>query len=340
MDKRLLQKYLDGLCTPEEKQLVDRYLASDEVDVTSLQELLQRSWAVGSAAPIEADTTQRMLARLRETLYAKNTVTPVRSLQHRNRKRLWYGAACVALLLSGAALFRSNLFNPTAKTPIAVIEWKTIVNTSSTTRVTWLPDSSRVWLMPKTVLSYAAAFHQHRSVKLEGEAFFDVTHDTQHPFTVFSGNISTRVLGTAFNIESYPREKSIRVSLVRGKVSVQDTVQTGNDTTAAALEAGQVFTYDRSSRTHHKDMLGVTDPTQWTNGYMVLNDVLVTDAISRIASRYDLKVVYHKQVQLENKRVSTVFRQENLEQMLNLLLFVHQYTWKIHDQTLEIIPPH
>ncbi len=49
-------------------------------------------------------------------------------------------------------------------------------------------------------------------VRLEGEAFFDVTHRPAAPFIVQTGNINTRVLGTAFNIEAYQKEASLRIS--------------------------------------------------------------------------------------------------------------------------------
>jgi ferric-dicitrate binding protein FerR (iron transport regulator) len=340
MDKQLLQKYLDGRCSPEEQDLVNKYLADDYTEPSLLKELLQSSWASSSGEPVDEATTRRLLSRIKEIAYPKKGKTPV-IIIHKYRQIVRYtAAACIAaLLITGAMLPGKDLFTGKSKPIIAAIEWKTIRNTSTVTRTAWLPDSSRIWLTPNSTLSYAAGFKDQRSVKLEGEAFFDVTHDPLHPFIVNSGDISTRVLGTAFNIESYWREKLIRVSLVRGNVAVQDITKTKAAQPAISLQAGQVLTYDRSTHAASKEELKMTDINEWTNGYMVLNDVLITDAIARIAGRYNMNVLYQKNVHLDNKRVTTVFKNQTPDEMLNLLLFVHQYKYRKKGNVLEIINP-
>jgi ferric-dicitrate binding protein FerR (iron transport regulator) len=341
MNKQLLQKYLDGHCSPEEQDLVNKYLAEDSTDPSVLKELLQSSWANSSGEAVDEATTLRLLSRIKETVYPQKGKTPVISI-HKYKKQIirYTAAACIAaLLITAAMLPGKDLFTGKSKPDIAAVEWKTIRNTSTATRTAWLPDSSRIWLTPNSTLSYAAGFKDRRSVRLEGEAFFDVTHDPLHPFIVYSGDISTRVLGTAFNIESYCREKLIRVSLVRGSVAVQDITKTKAALPAISLQAGQVLTYDRSTHAASKEELKRADINEWTNGYMVLNDVLITDAIARIAGRYNMNVLYEKNVHLDNKRVSTVFKNQTPDEMLNLLLFVHQYKYRKKGNVLEIINP-
>jgi ferric-dicitrate binding protein FerR (iron transport regulator) len=46
-----------------------------------------------------------------------------------------------------------------------------------------------------------------REVYLSGEAYFDVKHADKVPFIIHTGNVSTTVLGTAFNIKAYPVKK-------------------------------------------------------------------------------------------------------------------------------------
>ena len=338
MDKQLLQKYLDGLCTPAELAILHDFLANEKSDLTLLKELLQSSWAKTIAEPVNEDVTMELLAKLRTRLYPSTSEATIVMMQNR-RRRIWYGvAACVAtLVITGTVIFRNNLFTKNSRQGIASITWKTISNNSAATRAAWLPDSSRIWLTPRSTVSYAADFTQRRSVKLEGEAFFDVKHDAAHPFLVYSNNIVTKVLGTAFNIESYISEGSIRVSLVRGRVAIEDTSSNTVSMPPALLQAGQGLTYNRITHTGNKDTLKLTELDNWTSGYLLLNDVPVTDAIARIATRFRLTIVYGNGVELNSQRVTTVFKNETPEEMLNLLLFVHHYTFRKNGNVFEIV---
>jgi ferric-dicitrate binding protein FerR (iron transport regulator) len=58
-----------------------------------------------------------------------------------------------------------------------------------------------------------------REVQLEGEAYFDIKKDNR-PFTVHTCGLDIRVLGTAFNIKSYPRESTFEATLIKGKIEV------------------------------------------------------------------------------------------------------------------------
>ena len=84
-----------------------------------------------------------------------------------------------------------------------------------------LPDSSVVWLNSGSTLEYAADFMENREVALNGEALFDVTKDNRHPFVVLASEVKVKVHGTCFNVNSYPKEENIRVTLFRGSVSLE-----------------------------------------------------------------------------------------------------------------------
>jgi ferric-dicitrate binding protein FerR (iron transport regulator) len=89
-----------------------------------------------------------------------------------------------------------------------------------------LPDGTVVWLAPGSLLQYPAKFTSaQREVTLNGEAFFEVAHDTLHPFIVHAGDMHTRVLGTSFTIQAYDDQPAVAVTLVTGKVNVSGNGQ-------------------------------------------------------------------------------------------------------------------
>jgi ferric-dicitrate binding protein FerR (iron transport regulator) len=83
-----------------------------------------------------------------------------------------------------------------------------------------LPDGTHVWLNARSTLVYNSDYNEDdRVVTLRGEAYFDVTHNESKPFIVRTGNATTQVLGTAFNLRWYENEPTIELAVAHGKVS-------------------------------------------------------------------------------------------------------------------------
>ena len=101
------------------------------------------------------------------------------------------------------------------------LTWKNFVNTTNLTQVIVLPDSSKVAIEPESKLKFSSVFNKtKREVYLEGEAFFQVTHNANIPFFVHANEVTTKVLGTSFIIKAIKHEREITVVVKTGKVSV------------------------------------------------------------------------------------------------------------------------
>ena len=84
-----------------------------------------------------------------------------------------------------------------------------------------LPDGTMVWLNAGSRLSYGKNYNTAtREVNLTGEAFFDVAHNTQKPFLIHTARIDVQVLGTSFNVKSYPTDRTTEATLIRGSIEV------------------------------------------------------------------------------------------------------------------------
>jgi ferric-dicitrate binding protein FerR (iron transport regulator) len=133
--------------------------------------------------------------------------------------RLWKSitAAAVVLFIIGLAV----LYNKDIANLVKPVQQVLISSDAGQHRQISLPDGTKVWLSPATQISYPDHFsNAKREVKLTGEAFFEVVHDTKHPFIINSGKLKTVVLGTSFNVRAYPKAKSAEVTVVSGKVGV------------------------------------------------------------------------------------------------------------------------
>ena len=125
------------------------------------------------------------------------------------------------------------------------------VSTLAETRNITLPDQTTIVLNRYSSLSYPKRFRgKERKVRLEGEAYFEVSKDTAHPFKVETGTVRVQVLGTHFNIDAYPEDTEIKTTLLEGSVSVSLTGGTG---TGLVLSPNESAIYDRDQKASTKE---------------------------------------------------------------------------------------
>ncbi|HKP32519.1 MAG TPA: FecR family protein, partial [Chitinophagaceae bacterium] len=124
---------------------------------------------------------------------------------------------CVAAI---AAAF--YFFQPFSSPPVKPVDIKSEVSTRPGSRTKLvLPDGSSVWLNAGSKLTYSKDFGtKDRNVTLTGEAFFDVVSNEEVPFEITTPTLQIKVLGTAFNVKSYPSEKTSETTVIRGRVEI------------------------------------------------------------------------------------------------------------------------
>ena len=89
------------------------------------------------------------------------------------------------------------------------------------TLATMLEDGSVVYLSGQTLLRFPDRFaDDKREVVLQGEAFFEVSKQTERPFFIDTDLATIEVVGTAFNVKSYDRS-SFLLSVRDGEVRVK-----------------------------------------------------------------------------------------------------------------------
>lgn len=139
--------------------------------------------------------------------------------QHRRRTIIkWLSAAAViAAVCIGIGLWRigGQKSSVVAEVPTVVVE----TPSGSRTRVS-LPDGSVVWLRSGSRLTYPESFD--RTVALDGEGYFDVIHEENHPFYVSACGIRVEVLGTIFNLRAYSSENLVETTLASGSVRLSE----------------------------------------------------------------------------------------------------------------------
>lgn len=150
-----------------------------------------------------------------------------------------------------------------------------------------LSDGTKVWLNADSRLSYPVVFGQNeRRVILQGEGYFEVAHDISKPFTVEANNTETVVLGTHFNINAYADNKYIKTTLLEGLVKFK----TIND--ERLVHPNEQAVYENTG-IEIKNLGEYADnAVGWKDGYFKLVNAPVDDIMKQLARWYNVEVKY------------------------------------------------
>jgi len=135
--------------------------------------------------------------------------------------RILIRAAAIFILAYGLGGMTFYLLTGNKQTPREEAKYYSVSAPLGSKSKILLPDSSTVWLNSGSELRYPGAFeNDRREVFLSGEAYFDVSRNQEAPFYVNANEIKVKVLGTKFNVKSYPDEGTIETTLEEGLVHI------------------------------------------------------------------------------------------------------------------------
>ncbi|PTS96403.1 hypothetical protein DBR11_19185 [Pedobacter sp. HMWF019] len=196
-----------------------------------------------------------------------------------------------------------------------------------------LPDGTRVWLNSASTLIYPTAFiGKERKVKLIGEAYFEVAKNKKKPFMVTSGTQIIEVLGTHFNINSYPDEQSIKTSLLEGSVKVTN----GNSLVQKVLKPGEESVMQKSDGAIAVNQADVEDAVAWQQGYFLLKNEDLQMIMRRISRWYDVRVVYKGSIPVKQFG-GMISRSKKISEILKLLESTGSVHFKVEGKEVTVL---
>jgi transmembrane sensor len=222
----------------------------------------------------------------------------------------WLAAAAVLVVLAGGllTLFQTGHVPGFGSRPGGVVARSDVspparlyATTKGQIRVFGLPDGSRMTLDTDSLVD-AAFTPGRRSLRLErGQAFFEVKHDVQRPFSVQAAGREVVALGTRFEVRLDPR--SVRVVLVEGVVQVR----TPNPTWApTVLHAGQQLV-DRAGAPPEVSAAHVDEALNWERGFVTFNNDTLTTVAAEL-NRYSSDRLIVRDPRVAALRITGMFR--------------------------------
>lgn len=271
--------------------------------------------------------------------------------QRRSRKSLFIISMAAAALIVAGIYWYNSITKTTSNRPFIAGQAgkKNEVSTRNGSKTTiTLPDGSKVWLNAGSVLTYNKDFGgQIREVTLSGEAFFEVVSLPQTspagragndkiPFVIHTQHLDVRVLGTAFNVKSYPGDKQTETSLVHGKVEVEihnrpdekivlhpneKLIVKNEDTTARV--SGKSAASDKEpfvslSRLTYTERDSIVVETAWVHNKLVFNNESFPEMAEKMERWYNVKIEF-RDLKIQGERFSGTFENETIQQALDYI---------------------
>ncbi len=305
-DTAVLARYLSGESTPDEALAVERWLRQDPANAQELQRLAAawarpREIAEATSEPNVDAFWQRVRDRIDVPAPPQvEVVKPGRGTSGAPRfilgaRSRWAAAVKIAasiVVVAGAGLAGRSLLERQAK-PIAAPAYSVISTTRGQRLSVRLTDGTLVALAPGTTLRTPSTHGvRDRTVQLEGEAAFTVTHDAARPFAVATPRAVARDLGTHFVVRAYAGDPLTDVVVAEGRVAV------GRGNSAAerlspdslVIARGERVRVDPAGRLALTKGVPLDRYFAWTEGRLVFQRTPLREAVAQIERWYDLDI--------------------------------------------------
>ncbi|WP_347394394.1 FecR family protein, partial [Parabacteroides leei] len=186
-----------------------------------------------------------------------------------------------------------------------------------------LPDGTNVWLNACSEMKYPAAFTgDKREITLNGEAYFEVTHNADKPFLVQTNKCNIEVLGTKFNVEAYNDSKDFCTSLLEGSVKIVEREKPSDNLILTPNQQATLVNGHLSS-----EPIADFDLFRWKEGLICFRNMHFKELMTRFEKCYGIHIIIEN-TNLADYVCSGKFRiSDGIDKALSILQKDAQYTF-------------
>ncbi len=201
-----------------------------------------------------------------------------------------------------------------------------------------LSDGTKVHLNAGTSLKYPVTFlqGQKRQVFLTGEAYFDVSKDTEHPFIINADNLNIKVLGTQFNVSNYPEDVESQVVLVEGSVDLYSKEEIpGKTYTHTLLKPGFKGNFNKQKLNISTERVETSLYTSWRIGDLVFRNMPFNNILKKLERHYDVSIINNNH-ELALEKFNASFTEVPIEKILEYLKITYAIDFTINEKNIII----
>lgn len=308
MDKETLYKFFDGMASNEEKEAVRLWLEAsprNEEELFKEREFFDAMLLAGSTDGWNEEKKNGL------------KIGKAPFVGHFIREVLKIAAVVAVTVACGLYFYLSEKKEMQLAMNTIIVPAGQRVNLE-------LPDGTTVWLNARSEMKYPAVFSgTKREIKLDGEAYFDVSHNAEKPFVVHTQKCDIEVLGTKFNVEAYSDSKDFSTALMEGSVKVTDNISPAH---SILLKPDQEANFKNGKLS--VSPIDDYDHYRWRDGLVCFKNINFNELMMRFEKCYGIHIVVENK-DLKDYTCSGKFRiSDGLDNALRILQRDAKYTFE------------
>ncbi|EOR93861.1 putative anti-sigma factor [Arcticibacter svalbardensis MN12-7] len=322
--KRLFEQYQDRSIPQHQKEIIDEWFENHKSE--------------GNEDIFDQPETE-------ELIYQELSLRIMDSIKPTPVHRMWPIPLWIQVACSICAIFLiAGLYFYTKNTSATRIEetMNAVTTKNGEVKQITLDDGTHIWLNSATLIRVPASFKKskNRIVYLDkGEAFFDVKHDPAHPFSVVSGNLETKDIGTSFSIRAYHPDREYRVGVASGIVDVYSIDGSGKRSPLSrGISQGQVLLYKPISKKVTLTEKNLALMNSWkTDGSIYFDAMNLVQIGEELERHFNIKVII-SDPELDTNTYNIKLDNLSLNEMLQQLTAITSFSYKLENTSLTIHP--
>ena len=342
----LIAKKIANEASEEELLQLDILLAASKQSDYQLQ-LIKKVWDSPSKFEERNLSMEAKWANLEKRLKVQSETTSLPSKFSKNIKLI---SGTIAAVAAAAAIIIFVFFTNQQNDSTAIT---TIFSPRGKVRTIKLSDGSRITLNSGSSITYKNSFdRKHRQLMLSGEAFFNVTKDSSNPFEIITTAMKVRVLGTSFNLRSFPGETTSEVSLVTGKIeltifqnpdkkiilSPQQKLTiinpSANNLTDSNLEKVSLPAI-KFGQIHKSNIDSLPSEAMWIENWIVFDGLELREVTKMMERKYNVVIIF-KNPAIETIRITGKFKNVGIDKALEQLSLITKFKYQFNETQIII----
>lgn len=304
----LISKYLSGKASAAEERLMEDFFASQEKKHAREHDIISEAMWTSITERIHYKDPKR-----------KNKI-------HLSGRRAWVAVSAVLVMaVTFAVVYQRGFFSAPAKTQ----QWITLDSPNGQKSIITLADGSRIFLNAGSTIRYPEVFlPEKREVKLSGEAFFEITPNPKQPFMVTAGNVTTKVLGTSFNVQAFP-DKQISVTVATGRVEVEATgeAQDSTERDRVILKPNDQAIYSPDHNGIMVNEVNIEKYLAWKDNTLFFENASIGEVAKTLERWYNATITFDND-RIKNCRISGKYKDQSLESVLKSIQYMYHVDFK------------
>lgn len=316
IDTHTVIRFFNQECSPEERLRVMSWVNESKEHAEQFFRW-EEYYHLGKSHAVSDATIRKAEKQLFQRIHAEQERTRlVRTLN------TWVKYAAVFVLLLTFAGLTTWYF-----TSVSQDSWITAQTQAGEKIEITLPDNTKVWLNENSQLKYPPKFKKNkRSIRLSGEAYFEVTKDKHKPFTVQGQDMSVQVLGTKFNFRNAPSCRIAEASLIEGEVKVKGNRDEGSIT----LSPGQKVELNTMTKQMKVFDTDAAIDAVWHNNLIPFKNADLFHIAAVLEKVYKIHFILSPDIDRSTTYSGVIKRKDSIEDVLKLLQNTIGLQYKVH----------